>query len=132
MKKPLFILIIVLIASLAHAQVATNNVPIQSSANNENVIYRLFPTTNNYNFIKIDTRNGKMWQVQWNTEPDKRFTTDLSLISLVAKEDEKNGRFILQGTINNYNFILIDQIDGRTWQVQWSIDPEKRMVIPIN
>jgi len=132
MKKPILVLIIVLIASFARAQVQNNPVSITPITDNQNVTYRLFPTTNNYNFIKLDTRNGKMWQVQWNTEPNKRFTTDLSLIPLVAKEDEKNGRFILQATINNYNFILIDQIDGRTWQVQWSINPEERMVIPIN
>ncbi|HTE01617.1 MAG TPA: hypothetical protein VK668_20155 [Mucilaginibacter sp.] len=131
MKNPILILIIFLIASFAHAQVKSD-VPTQSSSNNENVTYRLFPTTNIYNFIKLDTRNGKMWQVQWATESDKRFTTDLSLIPLVAKEDEKNGRFILQATQNIYNFILIDQIDGRTWQVQWSFDPEKRVVVAIN
>lgn len=82
-------------ASFAHAQVQSNRLSITPSTDNQNAIYRLFPTTNNYNFIKLDTRNGKMWQVQWNTEPENRFTTDLSLISLVAKEDEKNGRFIL-------------------------------------
>jgi hypothetical protein len=133
MKKLLISLIIVFstIILVAQAQVKTD-FPTQSSPNNDNVTYRLFPTINNYNFIKLDTRNGKMWQVQWNTEPDKRFTTDLSLIPLVAKEDEKNGRFILQATVNNYNFILIDQIDGRTWQVQWSFDSNERMVIPIN
>ena len=132
MKKTILILIIVLIASFARAQVQNNPVSITPSTDNQNVTYRLFPTTNNYNFIKLDTRNGKMWQVQWNTEFDKRFTTDLSLIPLIAKEDEKNGRFILQATVNNYNFILIDQIDGRTWQVQWSIDRDKRVVVPIN
>ncbi len=133
MKKLSIVMIVMLLAmvSLAHAQVQ-NNTPNISNQTNEAVPYRLFPTTNIWNFIELDTRNGKMWQVQWNTEPDKRFTTDLSLAPLVAKEDVKNGRFILQATINNYNFILLDQIDGRTWQVQWSVDPEKRMVIPIN
>jgi len=130
MKKTLLIVIIVLIASFARAQVA-NDVPAQSSPNNENVIYRLFPTSNIYNLIKLDTRNGKMWKVQWNSETDKRFTSDINLIAFVAKEDEKNGRFILQATPNIFTFILLDQIDGRTWQVQWSNDPEKRAVIPI-
>ncbi|MBU2928600.1 hypothetical protein [Winogradskyella psychrotolerans] len=37
----------------------------------------------------------------------------------------------LFSTKNIYNFILLDQIDGRTWQVQWSIDKEDRMVIRI-
>jgi hypothetical protein len=26
----------------------------------ENVVYKLFPTTNMWNFVKLDTRNGKM------------------------------------------------------------------------
>ena len=33
----------------------------------ENVVYKIFPTTNMWNFIKLDTRNGKMWQVQYST-----------------------------------------------------------------
>jgi hypothetical protein len=131
MKKLLIVIIIALITmiSTVHAQ---NNTPNTNNQSVETITYRLFPTQNIWNFIKLDTRNGKMWQVQWSTESDKRFTTDLSLISLVAKEDEKNGRFTLQATQNSFNFILIDQLDGRTWQVQWSIDPEKRVVMPIN
>jgi hypothetical protein len=50
---------------------------------------------------------------------------------LAAGEDQINDRFALHSTQNIWNFILIDQYDGRTWQVQWSIDKEKRAVIPI-
>ena len=72
-----------------------------------------------------------MWQVQWSTDSIKRFTTNLSLVPLITKENEKNGRFTLQATQNIYNFLLIDQLDGRVWQVQWSINPENRVVIPM-
>lgn len=44
---------------------------------------------------------------------------------LVDKEEEKNGRFFLYPTTNIYNFILLDQIDGRTWQVQWGKEGER-------
>jgi hypothetical protein len=134
MKKVLISFTIVLstMISLAHAQVKSNEVTTTGTTqNNEPVTYRLFSTQNIWNFIKLDTRNGKMWQVQWSTDSDKRFTTGLSLIPLVAKEDEKIGRFTLHPTQNSYNFLLIDQLDGRVWQVQWSIDPDKRVVIPI-
>ena len=84
-----------------------------------------------YTFIKLDTRNGKMWQVQWSTKGrDYRFETTLSDISLVNKDEEKNGRFFLYPTTNIYNFILLDQIDGRVWQVQWGNEGE-RLVIRI-
>lgn len=55
----------------------------------------------------------------------------LSDIPLVNKENEKNGRFFLYPTSNMYNFILLDQIDGRTWQVQWSTEEKNRMVLGI-
>ncbi|MES2062749.1 MAG: hypothetical protein V4456_12565 [Bacteroidota bacterium] len=133
MKILSFAIIIALMTmvSFANAQVQSKP-PNTNSQTYEAVPYRLYATTNTWNFIKLDTRNGKMWQVQWSTKSEERFTTDLSLISLVAKEDEKNGRFTLQPTQNIYNFILIDQLDGRVWQVQWSFDRKDRVVIPID
>lgn len=41
-------------------------------------------------------------------------------------------RFKLFPTQNIYNFILLDKIDGKTWQVQWSFDEANRAVLPIN
>ena len=54
-------------------------------------------------------------------------------INLALKNSPKaqNGRFFLYPTKNIYNFILLDQIDGRTWQVQWSYDENKRIIVPI-
>jgi hypothetical protein len=95
------------------------------------VPFRLFPTQNMWNFIKLDTRNGKMWQVQYSMKKDSRFETHLNLRSLVHKEKEVINRFTLYSTQNIYTFILLDQIDGKAWQVQWSIEPENRAVIPI-
>ena len=52
--------------------------------------------------------------------------------ALVANDKKVNGRFELYPTQNIYNFILLDKIDGKTWQVQWSFDEENRAVLPIN
>jgi hypothetical protein len=49
---------------------------------------------------------------------------------LVTTDEEVIGRFTMYPTYNIYNLILLDQIDGRTWQVQWG-KPEERQVIPI-
>ena len=35
--------------------------------------FELYPTNNSYNFIMIDTFEGATYQVQWHTEPNKRF-----------------------------------------------------------
>ncbi len=102
-----------------------------STKNDEIVTYRLFPTQNMWTFIKLNTRNGKMWQVQYDVEGDYRIETYLNFESLVSKEKEVNGRFTLYSTKNIYTFILLDQLDGRIWQVQWSIEFENRLIIPI-
>lgn len=35
--------------------------------------YELYPTNNTYTFILLDTERGYSYQVQWNTDPEKRF-----------------------------------------------------------
>lgn len=127
--KKLIIFIFILIAHNSFAQ-TTSQAPVQNISTDNNVVYRLFSTRNMYTFIKLDTRNGQMWQVQWDTKSNQ-FETSLSLVYLVSEEDEKNGRFFLYPTTNMYNFILIDQIDGRVWQVQWSSNAKERIVVPI-
>ena len=94
-------------------------------------IYKLFPTENYWTFIKLDTRNGKMWQVHFTLSDGYQGELILNSRSLVWKDEEVNGRFTLYPTKNMYNFILLDQIDGSTYQVQWNNDKEKRFVLPI-
>ena len=129
MRKLFFVSIIAFTTISAFAQ-STSNTPIQNISTDSTVVYRLFSTSNMYTFIKLNIRNGQMWQVQWSTESKYRFETTLSDVSRVNKDEEKNGRFFLYPTTNMYNFILLDQIDGREWQVQWGKEAE-RMVIPI-
>jgi hypothetical protein len=102
-----------------------------SAQNQDAVIYRLFPTQNMWTFIKLNTRNGQMWQVQFDVAGDNRLETNLNLAPLVSKEKEVNGRFMLYSTQNIYTFILLDQLDGKMWQVQWSIEFKERLIIPI-
>ena len=129
MRKLFFVSIIALTAISTFAQ-STSEAPHQNISTDSTVVYRLFATRNMYNFIKLNTRNGQMWQVQWSTG-DNTFQVPLSLTSRVSSEEEKNGRFFLYPTTNIYNFILLDQIDGRVWQGQWAIEEKNRMVIQI-
>ena len=92
--------------------------------------YILVPTENMWIFIKLNTRNGQMWQVQFSME-DNRQETWLNPLKLVEESEEKFNRFILYPTKNTWTFILLDQIDGRTWQVQWSTEEKERALFPI-
>lgn len=95
--------------------------------------YVLYPTKNSWTFLKLDTSNGKIWQVQYSIEgPDYRFETSLNGTPLVLDNDRPSGRFKLYPTDNTYNFILIDTKIGTTYQVQWSQNSDNRAVIPIS
>lgn len=94
--------------------------------------YKLYPTQNMWTFVKLDTRTGKMWLVQYSVKgDDERFEYVLNPDKLVTSEQKVNGRFELYETKNMYNFILLDRLDGDTWQVQWSFEKENRFVVPI-
>lgn len=97
----------------------------------DNDRFKLYPTENIWTFIKLDTRTGQMWQVQYSVESnDMRFEQPLNPKPLVASGTE-NGRFELYPTQNIYNFILLDQVNGNVWQVQWSFEEETRGIAPI-
>jgi hypothetical protein len=129
MGKAIFSLIFGLIATTAFAQGQTTPMSIVSP--DSAIVYRLFSTQNKWNYIKLNTRTGQLWQVQYSIE-DNNLEVPLNLTTRVSKEEERNGRFFLYPTQNIYNFIMLDQLDGRVWQVQWSTEAKNRLVIPIN
>lgn len=95
--------------------------------------FKLFPTQNMWTFIKLDTQTGQMWQVQYSVKGDEgRFEYNLNPKTAYHHWQKVNGRFELYSTQNIYNFILLDRIDGKVWQVQWSFDEENRAVVPIS
>ena len=120
MKRLIVISLLFVSCLLCFAQ-NSSNVPPRYYVN-PNATYQLFPTENRWIFIKLNTQTGQMWMVQYSTsDTDDAQSCWLSMKSLLDPEDEPvNGRFTLYPTQNHYNFILLDQINGRTWQVQWN------------
>lgn len=98
----------------------------------EPVAFKLYETSMPDNFLKLDTRNGKIWILQHHTKKEYQFTSPQNSQSLIGpNEDEKNGRFILQGTSFINRYLLLDQISGRVWQVDWARDISKRKITEI-
>ncbi len=64
---------------------------------------------------------------------DTRFEVPLNPgnIAMALKRCQKAGRYALFPTQNMYNFIMLDQIDGDTYQVQWGKE-ENRMLMQIS
>lgn len=131
MKKILFLQFAFLFITLS-AYTQNKVEKLEKLENRTNTVYEIYPTTNMWNFIKLNTRNGKMKIVQYTIKDDNgRFEYSLNETELVSSDKEVNGRFKLQPTQNSFNYILLDQIDGRIWQVQWSFEANNRFVIPI-
>ena len=126
MEKLLLFLLVMLsaVSFSSAAETATVDAPTTNAVNN----YLLYPTTNIYTFLKLDTRNGKIWQVQYSMD-DNEFEVVLNSRELVATG--KPGQFALYPTTNNWTFLLLDTINGDVWHVQWSQEAENRGIIPI-
>lgn len=125
---PLLSTLLILLAFSACSNPATE----PQRQNNNVPAFQLFPTTNMWTFLKLDTRNGQIWQVQYDIQGDDRMEVILNDKALASDKEAENGRFTLYPTKNIYTFILLDQHDGRMWQAQWSIEADQRFIIPIN
>ncbi len=128
MKTRLITLFVLLYIAKAFAQ-NKYVAPIQINSTDSTVVYKLFPTHNVFTFIKLNTRNGQMWQIQSDKVNKNKAVTTLSAIALASKEEERNGRFFLYPTVNISNFILLDQIDGRMWQVSWGREKDRKVTL---
>ena len=95
--------------------------------------YKLYPTTNMWTFLELDTATGLMWQIQYDVEGDKRFKSVLSDFEIADGNIIKPiiGRFKLYPTQNTYNFLLLDITVGTVAQVQWSFDDDNRGIVGI-
>lgn len=130
MKKLLLLCVFAVFTIIASAQTDVRQTR-PDFTQNPNATYRLFPTTNMWIFIKLNTADGRMWLVQYSTKAGNQVEIPLSRIERAEESEKKDGRFTLYATQNMYNFILLDQIDGRVWQVQWSTEGDN-LVIPID
>lgn len=97
------------------------------------VPFRLFKTENMWTFLLLDTRYGKVWQIQYTVNNDLvRIKIPINDKSLVQDKQVNLGRFTLYPTNNMWTFLLLDQEDGRIWQCQFSLGKkEERFILPI-
>ena len=78
----------------------------------------------------------QFWEENYNSKADaivsaedKKNYKPMSLEGYLSwHKVAKNGRFKLYPTDNIFNFIMVDVIDGDTYQVQWNTKSKKRFV----
>lgn len=144
MKKLLFILFAIIISGqeFAFAQEVEAD-SLQTTLSEKEILtlvasntrseenYKLYPTENMWTFLKLDTRTGKVWQVQYSVNSDNYGEVVVSDWDLTSGENDKAGRFELYPTQNMYNFLLLDKKDGSVVQMQWSMNADNRGLIRI-
>ena len=122
--RPLHLVLLAIV--ILDGPVFSEDEPTPEPTQRTDAPFRLYRTKNIYTFLKLDTRTGLIWQLQWNTDPAKRFVDPINLKPLA--DGKKAGRFTLYPSVNIYNFILLDQEDGRQWEVQWHTEPQNRLI----
>ncbi len=86
--------------------------------------YKLYPTQNIYTFLKLDTSTGRIDLLQWSLEENNEGTVPINEYNLSVGMTGP-GTFELYPTQNIYQFILLNQVTGESWHVQWGTEANK-------
>ena len=85
--------------------------------------FKIYSTQNIHNYLKLDTWSGAVSQIQddgqsWSIVPP-------ICLPSIGKECKNDGRYSLVETENIWTYLLLDQISGKVWQVQFSIEDNR-------
>lgn len=130
MRKFLFILLSLLFINLQLSAGEIDSKWIVSQ--NPDMPWRLYKTSNMWNYLQLNTATGIIFLLQFDIEGNNRGIVNIINEDPLVNDDAYiHGRFTLYPTDNIYTFILLDQINGNSWQVQWSFESEKCFIIPL-
>ena len=93
--------------------------------------YKMYKTENIYHLLKLDTRTGAVYQVQYRMKNVQAQTIGIDYIfspGVIPENMGWDGRFELYPTQNMYTFIMLDTSNGNTYQVQWGTDSDHRFM----
>lgn len=120
--KKLFILLAVAmmtVSAMAIDQLQFNAVNHETSTT---LRYKLYPTFNMWTYLKLDTQTGRVWILQYSTQGKSSEGEILigSPAEVYSANQVVNGRYEIYPTTNMWTFLMIDQINGNTYHIQWS------------
>ena len=135
MKTCVAVLSILVLVTFIGINVSSTTETINFKSEEPPSAFRLFETQNMWNFLLLDTRNGRVWQVQYSVKndiPAAYYPINEAKLPVPNRTGERLGRFTLYPTQNAWNFILLDQDEGHVYQCQYSsAGRESRFVRPI-
>ena len=121
MKKILllFAAAVMAVSVYAQQQIQFNAVNHETSST---LRYKLYPTFNMWTYLKLDTQTGRVTMLQYSTkgiENEGEVYIGVPM-EVYAGDEAVNGRYELYPTTNMWTFLMIDQINGNTYHIQWS------------
>lgn len=93
--------------------------------------FQMFATKNMWTFIMLDSYNGRLWQVQYDTKSlDNLLCVPINDVELSS---ENRSVFSIQPMTSMYQYYLINNKSGEMWQFQWTTDgPDYRWIKRVN
>ncbi len=96
----------------------STNLATPNAASNWSNRFKMVKTQNMWTFILLDTYNGRLWQVQYNTQD-----LDNTLCIPINEQPLANTQksiFSIQPLTSMFQYYLINDNTGRMWKFQWS------------
>ena len=84
--------------------------------------FKLVSTESTQVFLKLDTCRGLIEMVRFGTREKDRRESSVNYYPLATGADAVPGRFELYPTDYVRTYLLLDVLNGRTWQVEWTYD----------
>lgn len=140
MKKCIILLAAIALGINASAQEVSVNVgakdddesTVSVNVDNPNANFRLFTTRKYSDVLKLNTADGRIWKISFSSLfGDGQTEIPLNPEPLVSEEYMEPGRFTIYPTNSVYILILLDTIDGYTWQINLSKSSRRNPIIPI-
>lgn len=130
MKKILLALLFLFLLKNTNAQEKYQFNEVNHTVNRD-LRYKLYPTFNMWTYLKLDTKLGSVTQVHYSLEGDDMEVFLGGPSKILDDSLLVNGRYELYPTTNSWTFILLDQIDGDAYHVQWNQKREDRVIFKI-
>ncbi|MBQ8424157.1 MAG: hypothetical protein IJY36_07885 [Coprobacter sp.] len=83
--------------------------------------FQMFATKNMWNFIMLDTYEGRLWQVQYSAD-DMSALVCIPINSKPLVSTRTKPSFSIQPLVSMYQYYLIDEMTGNMWKFQWSTE----------
>ena len=118
------------IGAAAAGAASANDARLECTVSPPTARYRLFSTKNVWTVLELDTESGQLWQVEITV--DSAAPSSLPVNTTPLAKGGRPGRFTLCPTGNMWNFVILDQETGRTWQAQFSMTDSERGIREIS